>query len=337
VIQFSIFLPVRNGWPYVQECVESILRQSYPHFELNVLDNQSSDNTLIWLRGIRDPRVRIWTSLTALSIEQSWARVKNMGKREFMTLIGHDDILDEGYLSAICALIERHPDSALYQTGSRLINSAGRKIRSCRAVPEREDAAQYLRARFTFERDVFGTGYVMRSSDYDRVGGIPPFEKLFFADDALWLSLMRGSYKACDAAELFGVRIHPKSESASLPSAWSSILKSLSQFAQFLQGYVAEDEACSAVAASLEPSFLLAYHRNAYIYALIEACQAGRPIVPAVVQQISSSLEQAAPSVSGDLRRSVKIALLEALNASPLRSLVPVLWRMYYRLKTRSQ
>ena len=43
--QFSIFLPVRNGWPYVQQCVESILNQTYPHFELVILDNQSTDNT----------------------------------------------------------------------------------------------------------------------------------------------------------------------------------------------------------------------------------------------------------------------------------------------------
>ena len=31
--RFSVFLPVRNGWPYVQECVESILGQSWPEFD----------------------------------------------------------------------------------------------------------------------------------------------------------------------------------------------------------------------------------------------------------------------------------------------------------------
>ncbi len=336
MIQFSIFLPVRNGWPYVKECVESILRQTYPHFELIVLDNQSSDNTVPWLKSLTDSRINLLTSSTSLSIEDSWARIKGAEKLEFMTLIGHDDILGSDFLAATKALIDRHPDAALYCTGSRLINSEGKRIRSCRSVPDRETAAQYLTARLTFQRDVFGTGYVMRSADYGRVGGIPCFEKLFFADDALWLSLLTGSHKASDPTEHFSVRIHPKSESASLPSIWPSIIRGLNQFTEFLHRYVENDKASYTVMVALESEFLLAYHRNAYIYALIEACQANRKIDPAVFERIRSSLTANVPLVAGDLRRSVKVVIIEGLNASPLRVYVPRLWGVYNSLKNKS-
>lgn len=332
--QFSIFLPVRNGWPYVQECVESILNQTYPHFELVILDNQSTDNTTAWLQGITDPRVRLHASSESLSIVDSWARILGVEKREFMTLIGHDDLLDRGFLEAVKKLIDAHPGAGLYQTAARLIDSDGRKIRSCRPSPEREMAAEYLTARFKFDRDVFGTGYVMRSADYDRVGGIPGFEKLFFADDALWLSMMKGSYKAADPTELFSVRIHPKSESASLPSAWSAILTGLRQFSRFLASY--EDAPSQSVVNSLGAGFQLTYHRNAYIFALIEACQAGRKVAPEKRQRIESSLASCAPQASGQLRGSAKVKVIEALNASPARSLVPLLWRAYYRLKSQA-
>jgi hypothetical protein len=177
----------------------------------------------------------------------------------------------------------------------------------------------------------------MRSADYDRVGGIPAFEKLFFADDALWLSLLRGSYKASDPAEHFAVRIHPKSESASLPSAWAPILRGLNQFKEFLDRYIEIDEASRAVTAVLAPPFLLAYHRNAYIYAMIEASQSGRKIDRAVLERIRSSLATNAPSVANKLRRSAKVAIVEGLNASPLRSLVPRLWTAYNKLKNKVQ
>jgi glycosyltransferase involved in cell wall biosynthesis len=333
--KFSIFLPIRNGWPYVQECVESALRQTYPHFELNVLDNQSTDNTMRWLKSLSDSRVRLYTSSSALSIEDSWARINGVEKQEFMTLIGHDDILDPGFLAATKALIDRYPDAALYCTGSRLINSDGKTIRSCRSAPDRETAAQYLTARFKFQRDIFGTGYVMRSADYDRVGGIPAFEKLFFADDALWLSLLYGSYKASDPAEHFAVRIHPKSESASLPSAWAPILRGLNQFTEFLNRYTKIDEASRGVTETLAPPFLLAYHRNAYIYAMIEASQSGRKIDRAVLERIQASLAASAPSVASNLRQSAKVAIVEGLNASPLRSLVAPLWSAYNKLKNK--
>jgi len=335
--KFSIFLPVRNGWPYVQECVESILRQTYPHLELNILDNQSTDNTVPWLQTLTDPRIRLWTSPLSLSIVDSWSRVTGLWKHEYMTLIGHDDTFDPGYLAAIKSLIDQQPDAALYCTGSRLINSEGRTIRSCHAVPARETASEYLTARFSFRRDIFGTGYVMRSADYDRVGGIPGFEKLFFADDALWLSLLIGSYMVTDPEEHFSVRIHPKSESASVASTWPSILRGLSQFTEFLQRYVKNDAEARVVMDELGPDFLLSYHRNVYIYALVEASQTGKKITPDILEGIATSLRLFAPSVASYIRKSFKVFIVEVLNALPIRKLVPFLWDFYYKLKTRAK
>lgn len=334
--RFSVILPVRNGWPYVQECVESILAQTYPHFDLIVLDNQSTDQTVGWLKTINDPRIRIETSAVPLSIVESWARIKHVAKQEFMTAIGHDDAFDPDFLETISRLIVRNPESKLYQTGARLINSEGRTIRSCMAVPDLETAAQYLTARFTFKRDTFGTGFVMRSADYDRVGGIPSFEKLFFADDALWLSLMGGSTKASDPGEHFSVRVHPKSESASLPSVWSALLVGLGQFSDFLAEFTQGNAAARAVWRDLYPDFMLTYHRNALIFALIEASQAGQRIAPETVARIAASLARTAPSQAGELLRSPKVAAVAALNALPLRFVVPLLWSLYSRLKHRS-
>lgn len=334
--KFSVLLPVRNGWPYVKECVESILAQSYPHFDLLVLDNQSTDQTVEWLRSLGDGRIRIHTSPSSLSIVESWARVRDVPKQEFMTMIGHDDKLDPDFLLAISELISKHPESGLFQTGARLINTQGRVIRSCVAVPEIETAADYLRARLTFNRDTFGTGFVMRSADYDRVGGIPGFEKLFFADDALWLSLIGSSSKANDACELFSVRVHPKSESASLPSVWASIITGLGQFSEFMAAFTETNEPARKIYLEYGPDFMLTYHRNACIFALIEASEAGRRIDSGTVGRIEASLAKTAPSRAGRLFRSAKLAAIAALNVSPLRVAVPALWRLYARRKTVS-
>ncbi len=74
MIGFSVILPVRNGWPYVQECVESVLAQTHQDFELIVLDNQSTDQTLQWIESLGDPRIRVYRSNEPLTIVESWAR-----------------------------------------------------------------------------------------------------------------------------------------------------------------------------------------------------------------------------------------------------------------------
>ena len=334
MIRFSVFLPVRNGWPYVQECVESILAQSYPHLELHVLDNQSTDNTVQYLKSLTDDRVRVSYSSSDLSIVESWARVKELDKLEYMTLIGHDDLFDQNFLETIKELIDLHPDAALYQTGSRFINSAGKIIRDCKDVPEYETADQYLKSRFTNQRDVFGTGCVMRSADYDRVGGIPPFEKLFFADDALWLSLLEGSYKASNPAQCFSVRIHPKSESASLPSIWSSSLLGFNQFTDFLASYVAQNDKARLAVAEFGPTFFLKYHQDLLIFALIESAQLGRKIDPDIIEQINASLAASAPDHSKDLYKSAKVTIIQGLSSSQLRWVLPIFWSAYNSLKS---
>jgi glycosyltransferase involved in cell wall biosynthesis len=49
-VKFSIILPVKNGGEYVKECVQSILAQSCPDFNLHILENCSTDGTAEWLQ-----------------------------------------------------------------------------------------------------------------------------------------------------------------------------------------------------------------------------------------------------------------------------------------------
>jgi glycosyltransferase involved in cell wall biosynthesis len=331
VPSFSVILPVRNGWQYVQECVESILAQTCPDFDLIVLDNQSTDNTVPWLRSQTDSRIRLYNSSSSLSIVDSWARAIGVEKREYMTLIGHDDVLDPDFLLTIKRAIGRFPDAKLYQTGFRFIDSAGKTIRACRPVPERETPAQYLEGRLTYRRDISGTGVVMRSSDYDRIGGIPHFERLFFADDALWLSLMQGGYKAFDPADLCAVRMHPRKESTTQPSAWPSLLSGLNQFADFVDSYIRTDADARAVVSEYFAGFMLRYHRNLYILALLEACQIGRKIDAAAADRLFASLGRSEPAAAALIRGSLPIKLIEALNASPMRRTAAPLWQIYRR------
>ena len=177
---FSIVLPVRNGWPLVRECVDSILAQTYPYFKLHILYNCSTDETSDWLDTLDDERIEVTRSKQDLSIVDSWSRITTIKKHQFMTLIGHDDILYPNFLSTINELIKNNKEAGLYYTSGHFINIKGKVLRSFKAVDTIETTARYLERRFNSESDVSGTGYVMRSVDFDKVGGIPKFESLFF-------------------------------------------------------------------------------------------------------------------------------------------------------------
>ncbi len=62
---FTIGMPVYNAMPYLAEAVESVLRQTYPHFELLIINDGSHDGSLEYLRSLKDSRIRIVSRRTA--------------------------------------------------------------------------------------------------------------------------------------------------------------------------------------------------------------------------------------------------------------------------------
>jgi hypothetical protein len=107
-------------------------------------------------------------------------------------------------------------------------------------MPAHETAEDFLAARLRLRRDSFGTGYMFRTADYIRVGGIPMYRKLMFADDALWLALMRETYKATLPRELFSYRLHSGATSHS--PDWRSTFDALGRYLEFLDGYGQSNE-----------------------------------------------------------------------------------------------
>src|ERR1017187_1126844 len=239
-MKFSIILPVRNGGDYVKECVNSILTQTLQDFNLIVLDNCSTDGTLEWLHSLDDNRIIIHEFPKPLSIEENWARIQSIPKNEFITLIGHDDILNENYLEVMNNLILKHPSASLYQTHFQYIDENGKILRTCKPMDEIEYAYEFLAAYMCNIIDTTGTGYMMRSKDYDDLGGInTSFEKLMFADYALWLSLSLISYKATSFEIAFKYRIH---DSVSKVTGGQEYQQAFEKFLQFIISHAEKND-----------------------------------------------------------------------------------------------
>lgn len=174
-----------------------------------MLDNCSTDGTQEWLESLNHNRIVIHKSTKPLSIEENWARIISTPKNEFITLIGHDDVLNKNYLEIMNELIQKHPKASLYQTHFQYINAKGEVMRDCKPMDETQFAPEFLAFYMCQMIDSTGTGYMMRAKDYDKIGGMnTSFDKLMFADYALWIDAILLSYKATCVEMGFKYRIH---------------------------------------------------------------------------------------------------------------------------------
>lgn len=239
--KYSIILPVRNGGEYIKECINSILSQTLHNFNLIVLENFSTDGTQEWIESLNDNRIIIIPAKKPLSMEENWGRAALIQRNEFMTMIGADDVLYPDYLQTIDDLINKHPAASLYQTHFRFINEEGKTIRDCQPMKEVETAAQFLESICLNKISIMGTGFMMRSNDYNIVGGIPNYPSLLFADFELWIELTRINYKATAAATCFAYRVHTNSTTAS--SSYTNYAAGFDRLMVYFQQLKAKDTA----------------------------------------------------------------------------------------------
>lgn len=114
-LMVSVIMPVRNRAGIVATAIESILVQSFTNFEILVVDDGSTDNTLEVLRRIADPRLRILASPEASGV--SAARNLGLGaaRGEWIAYLDSDNIWDPEYLSGMVgATLHCHDADALY-------------------------------------------------------------------------------------------------------------------------------------------------------------------------------------------------------------------------------
>ena len=58
-MKFSIIIPNYNSSQWIKKCIDSILNQTYTNFELIIVDDMSTDNSVEIIKRYTDPRIKL--------------------------------------------------------------------------------------------------------------------------------------------------------------------------------------------------------------------------------------------------------------------------------------
>ena len=112
----SVVTSVYNGEAYVEECIDSILNQTFQDFEYIILNNGSTDRTAEILNRYTDSRIHI-IHQENLGISRSLNKGINLSKSELIARLDADDYALPQRLEKQIAFMEQHPKVVL--CGSR--------------------------------------------------------------------------------------------------------------------------------------------------------------------------------------------------------------------------
>lgn len=126
----SICIPTYRGAAFLAATIDSVLNQSYPHFELWILDDNSPDDTQSIVSGYTDSRIKYVRNVQNLGPEGNWNRCLELAQGKYFKLLPHDDLLAVNCLEEQVAILEadKAGEIALVFGSRQIIDHHGRVL-----------------------------------------------------------------------------------------------------------------------------------------------------------------------------------------------------------------
>jgi len=206
----SVTIVTYNSGRFIKRCLESVLAQSYPHKEIIVIDNASTDGTCDILEQFED-RCQIIYNETNLGFAAAQNQAIRIARGDWVLTLNPDVLLLGGFIEAMVAAGHLHPRigsvcgklltmQASFELPDRpLVDSTGiyftPMLRHLDRGSQQEDNGHYLRYEYVFGASAAAALYRREMIDDISIEG-EFFDEDFFAyredADVAWRAQLMG-------------------------------------------------------------------------------------------------------------------------------------------------
>lgn len=190
----SIIMAAYNAADTLPTAVESVLAQTYPDFELLIVDDCSSDSTRAAAKRFcaQDSRVHLLCNERNLGVARTRCRGLEAARGEWVAILDSDDAWQPDKLEKQADLQQRTGSPLLY-TGSAFMDADGRPMNWVLHVPATLNYKQLLKQNL-----LSNSSALVRRDLYERYIVI---NDGLHEDFATWLQILRSGCTACGVDE----------------------------------------------------------------------------------------------------------------------------------------
>lgn len=156
--RFTIIIPTRDRCDTLAYTLQTCLQQNYQNFEVIVSDNYSSDQTKKFVSGLNHPNLKYINTGSRVSMSENWEFALQAVTGDYITIVGDDDALLPGALTAISTIINDTKTKAISwkQASYHWPNHIVPAERNILSIPllnklEKRNAKEHLQSVLNFE------------------------------------------------------------------------------------------------------------------------------------------------------------------------------------------
>lgn len=121
----SILIPSYNHARYLRDCLESVLAQTYEDWEVVLVDDCSTDDSVAVAKAVTDPRIHVHQNAENLGTYGTLERALELSTGEYVAILNSDDLWLPEKLAAQVAVLQRVPDARFAYTLGRQVGPDG--------------------------------------------------------------------------------------------------------------------------------------------------------------------------------------------------------------------
>ncbi|MCJ8164122.1 glycosyltransferase family 2 protein [Pontibacter sp. E15-1] len=133
-ISFSVIIPLYNKEEQVAESIASALGQTYPAFEVIVVNDGSTDRSLAAAQSLSDHRLTVYSKKNGgVSDARNFGVSKS--SHPLVAFLDADDLWEPNYLTEMAKLIEAYPACGMYGSAYRIVKTTKHQY-ACTSLPQ---------------------------------------------------------------------------------------------------------------------------------------------------------------------------------------------------------
>lgn len=182
---FSILIPAYKR-KYLKEAIDSILYQTYGHFELIIVDDASPEDLMSIVEEYHDERIRYFKNeknCGAINVVDNWNICLSYAQGDYVICMGDDDRLLPCCLAEYCNLIEKYPGIGLLHGWTEIIDENSNVIRLTAHRCEYESAVSLSWHRWNVYTEQYIGDFCFNTSWLKQNGGFYKLPLAWGSDD----------------------------------------------------------------------------------------------------------------------------------------------------------
>lgn len=205
--KISILVPTFNHEKYIKYFIESVLSQTEQDFELIIIDDCSTDNTIAEIEAFNDKRIKLYKHDFNMGINATLTDLIKFANSNILAISASDDILMPNYIEEVLKIFNKNKNTSVVYVSLKYMDEFNELKNEGLILNENEDKFEILKKHFLYENCLPSPGMAFKKEVIEKY--LPfPTGLIQYSDWQLHNNLLLDNEVSFTSKQLIGYRVN---------------------------------------------------------------------------------------------------------------------------------